>query len=453
MAGIALRHGINPANEVTVSIDLMSHMTTDKSCSALGRRFAGPSCIVLDSVMANSSDKQIPVVESDAASRPSDLSTRALNVRLRQQEILAELGVQALQRPPFLALLNLTARLVAEGIEAEYCKVLEYLPDQNRLLVRAGVGWNEGVVGTATVGADMASPAGFALHTGRPVISNHLENERRFRTPELLLEHGIRRAMNVILQGDKSPFGVLEVDSKSPGEFGKHDLAFLQGAANILGMAIEQQQSQRKLQDALERHQLLLKEVNHRVKNSLQVVAGMLHLQANATTNPELIASLNEASSRISIIGRAYDHLAYAADYEAIDLIDYLRVVLDDLASAVTPSKVHFEATGTIQFGADRAMLIGLILNELVTNAGKYAYPGNTGGPIWVSVALVDNNAVYVSIHDEGVGLPPGFDMTKSKRLGTRLVAALIQQLGASLGNRPVARGASFSFVVPLQVK
>ena len=114
--------------------------------------------------------------------------------------------------------------------------------------VVAGYGWDEGVVGKASVGADLASPAGYALQTGKPVISNHLENEQRFRTPELLVEHGIRRAMNVILQGDGSPFGVLEVDSKSDGEFNQHDLAFLQGAANILGMAIEQQQYQQQPQ-------------------------------------------------------------------------------------------------------------------------------------------------------------------------------------------------------------
>ncbi len=70
-----------------------------------------------------------------------------------------------------------------------------------------------------------------------PVISNHLGNEERFRTPEILRQHGIHRAMNVILQGDGRPFGVLEVDSRSEDEFIENDLAFLQGTANLLGMA------------------------------------------------------------------------------------------------------------------------------------------------------------------------------------------------------------------------
>ena len=161
-----------------------------------------------------------PVVERQSSDGQSDdLTGRALRLRIRQQELLAELGVLALQGTSFIEMLNHTARVTAEGLGAEYCKVMEYIPAENRLLVRAGVGWGEGVVGNATVGADLASPAGYALRTGKPVISNHLENEQRFRTPELLVEHGIRRAMNVILQGDGSPFGVLEVDSQSEGEF------------------------------------------------------------------------------------------------------------------------------------------------------------------------------------------------------------------------------------------
>ena len=116
----------------------------------------------------------------------------------------------ALQGASFAELLDETARLTAEGLEVEFCKVMEYLPGQNELLVRAGVGWDAGVIGSARVGADLASPAGFALRTGKPVISNHLENEERFRTPELLVKYGIRRAMNVILQGDGAPFWSLK---------------------------------------------------------------------------------------------------------------------------------------------------------------------------------------------------------------------------------------------------
>ena len=393
-----------------------------------------------------------PVVEQPPGNDQSDdLTGRALRLRIRQQELLAELGVFALQGTSFIDMLNHTARMTAEGLNAEYCKVMEYVSSENRLLVRAGVGWDEGVVGTATVGADLASPAGYALRTGKPVISNHLENEQRFRTPELLIEHGIRRAMNVILQGDDSPFGVLEVDSRSEGEFNEHDVAFLQGAANILGMAIEQQQYRRKLQAAVDRHQILLKEVNHRVKNSLQVVSGMLQLQANAVGDPDLSERLNEASTRILAVGRAYDRLAYNADYENIDLVAYLREVIEDLEPVVAPCNIHFDAPEEIQFAADRAILVALIVNELISNAGKYAYPDRPDGSIWVRLVRMENNTVVVSVRDEGVGLPADFDPTTSKRLGTRLMNALSKQLEAEL-TRPLSTvGTSFALLVPFQ--
>ena len=378
------------------------------------------------------------------------MTGRDLRLRIRQQELLAELGVLALQGTSFIEMLNHTARVTAEGLGAEYCKVMEYIPAEKRLFVRAGVGWGEGVVGNATIGADLASPAGYALRTGKPVISNHLENEQRFRTPELLIQHGIRRAMNVILQGDGSPFGVLEVDSRSEGEFSEHDIAFLQGAANILGMAIEQQQYQRKLQAALERHQILLKEVNHRVKNSLQVVSSMLHLQASTAGDPALSERLNEASTRISTVGRAYERLAYNADYESIGLASYLREVIDDLETAVTPCKIQLEAPEEIQFAADRAILVALIINELVLNAGKHAYPNSPGGSIWVRVVRTEKDVVQISVRDEGVGLPAGFDPPTSKRLGSRLINALAKQLGAEL-TRPVsAVGANCMLLIPM---
>jgi two-component sensor histidine kinase len=395
-----------------------------------------------------------PVIDPGADERDRDeLTTHALYVRVRQQEILAELGVLALQARPFVELLNETARLTAEGMEAEFCKVLEYLPGQNRLLVRAGVGWHEGIVGVATVGADLESPSGFALRIGKPVISNHLENEQRFRTPELLIEHGIRRAMNVILQGDGAPFGVLEVDSRSEEEFSEHDISFLQGAANILGMAIERQRYELQLKAALDRQQVLLKEISHRVKNSLQIVSAMLNLQANTVGDDILRAHLAEASGRVSAIGRAYERLSYDADVENINLGPYLKEVCADVISGHSPCTLDFEAVEEIQLDADRAISLALLVNELVTNAIKHGLAGRSDGHIWVRLALSKENTVVISVRDNGVGLPADFDLGKRRGLGMRIVGALSKQLHAAISHRCDADGTEFVLTVPLQLR
>jgi len=393
-----------------------------------------------------------PVIEpTNGGAATVDLTTRALHLRIRQQEILAELGVHALQGKPFLDLLDQTARLTAEGMEAEFCKVLEYISAENRFLVRAGVGWQEGIVGVATIGADLESPSGFALRTGKPVISNHLENEQRFRTPELLLEHGIRRAMNVILQGEGSPYGVLEVDSRSEGEFGEHDIAFLQGAANILGMAIERQRYERHLKAALDRHQVLLKEISHRVKNSLQIVSSMLHLQASTADDEGITAQLADASSRVSAVGRAYERLAYDGDVENIDLRTYLQAVCADAMNASCNCKLHFDGADGIWLYADRAISLALIVNELVTNAVKHAFPNGHEGHIFVRLVRQDANTALVSVRDDGIGLPPDFDLSLSKGLGMRIVAALAKQLGADISRPSQVEGNEFVVSVPCE--
>src|SRR3954464_8188576 len=104
-----------------------------------------------------------PVIEAAPEAEASDVTLQALQERIRQQEILAELGVIALQGATFEKLLAEAARMTAAGLDTQYCKILEFLPLENSFLVRAGVGWDEGVVGVAKVGADLASPAGFAL--------------------------------------------------------------------------------------------------------------------------------------------------------------------------------------------------------------------------------------------------------------------------------------------------
>jgi two-component sensor histidine kinase len=395
------------------------------------------------------SDKEPTVELSPGAASDSKETNPALELRLRQQQLLATLGVQALRGEPFETLLDQTAHMTAVGLEAEFCKVMEYLPDQKRFLVRAGVGWNQGVIGSATVGADLESPAGFALRTGKPVISNHLENEERFRTPELLVKHGIRRAINVILQGEGNPYGVLEVDSRSAGEFSEHDLSFLQGAANILGMAIERQRMERDLKAALDMHKVLLNEVNHRVKNSLQLVATMLHFESGTAIEADLQTKLRHASRRIFAIAKAHEGLRLMGNKLSVNL----GACLTDLCGALDESCSFDVVTPAgIEIAADKAIPIALIVNELATNAAKYAYPGRAGGRISVQVAEGFDQLI-VSIADEGVGLPGDFDLATSRGLGMRIVQALAQQLGAEFEVLRPEVGAKFVLRIPQRLQ
>jgi two-component sensor histidine kinase len=378
---------------------------------------------------------------------PADLTAEALRLRVRQQEILAELGVLALQGTPFAELLDATARHTADGLQAEFTKVLEFVPSDGCFLVRAGVGWAPGVVGSATIGADLASPAGYALRTGKAVISNHLENEERFRTPELLLEHGIRRAMNVILQGDAEPYGVLEVDSCCEGEFSIHDISFLQGAANILGMAIYRQRAERDLTVALERHRVLTKEVNHRINNSLQIVASMLHLQTTTTQNEEVRHALRDASSRIAAIARAHQQLYGSDQIHTVDLGAYLGDICSELGKAMPNCRLHVAAAPGIQCATDTAIPIALLVNELITNSAKYAYPDG-GSEVWLDLAQ-SGDTISISVRDRGVGLPEDFDIRSGKRLGMRLVTALSSQVHADVEVRRHAPGTEFLLTIP----
>ena len=398
----------------------------------------------------SSDDK--PVVEpKPSGSDIPDVTRRALDQRIRQQEILSELGVVALHGTTLDDLLTKTAILAAEGLRTEFSKILEYLPSENCFTVRAGVGWGPGVIGVAKVGADLASPAGYALKTGKPVISNHLENERRFRTPELFARYGISRAINVILKGDGAPYGVLEVDSRSEFEFTENDVPFLQGAANILGMAIERRRNERLLKTALERHQILLKEMNHRVKNSLTIVGSMLRLQATNSGDPALAQHLQEASLRVQAVGRAHERLYQNTDIEHLDIGRYIEQVCGDVDATIAQCAIHVDAQPGILLETDRAISLALMINELITNAVKHAYRGQ-GGTVWVTIKRHEDT-VLVSVRDEGTGLPPGFEMTKVKGLGMRIISAFVHQLKATVSVNQLSRGTEFAVSVPVHDK
>ncbi|MBI1981192.1 MAG: GAF domain-containing protein [Methylocystis sp.] len=376
--------------------------------------------------------------------------SRGLQQRIRQQEILAELGVSALQGASLDQLANDTVRLTAQGLDAEFCKVLELIASENLFLVRAGVGWSRGVVGVAKIGADLDSPAGYALLSGKPVISNHLESETRFKTPQLLRQHGVCRAMNVILQGDGKPYGVLEVDSRSQTVFVEQDIAFLQGAANILGMAIEREHEEHKLRTALARNEALLKEMNHRVKNSLAIVGGMLRLQAHDAEDGRAGELLNKASHRVDAIAKAHDQLSRGLDVERMDVGKYIEALCHDLDESVAQCDVRTEVEEGIIIATDRAVSTALIVNELIANAAKYACEGPSG-IIAVKVARDEENSFIVSVRDEGAGMPDDIDSRDRRGLGMRIIESFTRQLEATIEVKKHDPGAEFTISIPLQ--
>jgi PAS domain S-box-containing protein len=188
-------------------------------------------------------------------------SADELAYRLHQQELLASFGVLALRTPDFMDLLQEATRLCAQGLHTRYCKAMQYLANDDQFVVCAGVGWKPGTIGSR-MGADLESPTGYAFRTGEPVISSHLEGEGRFRTPKILTEHGIRRAINVPIATETSRYGVLEADSPVEGRFTGADLAFMQGFANLLGVALERRSSEDSLRRAHERNAEILESIS-----------------------------------------------------------------------------------------------------------------------------------------------------------------------------------------------
>ena len=157
----------------------------------------------------------------------------------RQHELVVEFSVASLKEQDLDTLLSRACEVVATGMQTRFAKVLQPVEEQAQFRLTHGVGWHSDDIGCATVGADDGSPAGYAFNTNRAVISNHLGLEHRFRTPSLLKQYGIERAINVPIRGAFQTFGVLEADSGDGDDFIETDLVFMEGIANVIAMAVE----------------------------------------------------------------------------------------------------------------------------------------------------------------------------------------------------------------------
>ena len=186
--------------------------------------------------------------------------------------------------------------------------------------------------------------------------------------------------------------------------------------------------------------EVLLREVNHRVGNSLQIIASLLHLQAAATSDRGVKNALSNATGRVAAVAQVHRRLYTSHDLNSVMLNQYLEALLEDLrrsAEGNKMSRVTLKAED-VEIEPDRAVAVGMIVNELVINAVKYAYP-EKAGPIHVDLRNADGHLV-LSIADEGIGIQdtpaPG-----STGMGQRIVSAMANKLGASVEHDSSPKG------------
>jgi two-component sensor histidine kinase len=225
----------------------------------------------------------------------------------------------------------------------------------------------------------------------------------------------------------------------------------------LLGTAIDQalekarlqrehERAERETREAKERAEILLHEVNHRVANSLALVAALVGMQLKGVSDPTVRNVLGEIQGRISAIGSVHRSLYTSQDVRSVEISDYLASLLRDLETTLKeaghPSNVHLSAERT-HVPTDKAVSIGVVVTELVTNAFKYAYPGR-GGQIRVRFHKIADGKVNLSVEDDGIGWR-GDGPALGTGVGTRIVTALARGLGSSVNYPPVGSGCRVS--------
>ncbi|HEX5803518.1 MAG TPA: histidine kinase dimerization/phosphoacceptor domain -containing protein [Azospira sp.] len=251
-------------------------------------------------------------------------------------------------------------------------------------------------------------------------------------------------------------FGCRADGSEFPVEIGLNPIDTEAGVmvlASIVDIT-ERRRTQQRLEDALREKTVLLNEVHHRVKNNLQVVTSLLNLQAGNASDPRLRALLTESCGRVRAMALTHQLLYERKDFSRLDLGDYLDRLVQSIRATYRADggrialRLALPAAG-IPLDLERAIPCGLLLNELVTNAYKHAFPGERGGEIAIELTMADEE-IILGVADNGVGLPPESALVASPSLGLQLVPLFVEQLHGTLSVERTG-GARFSVRFPLR--
>ncbi len=191
-----------------------------------------------------------------------------------------------------------------------------------------------------------------------------------------------------------------------------------------------------ELRDSLAQKDVLMKEIHHRVKNNLQMISALQQMQASRSTDPGVKAALEESQNRVLSIAFIHHNLYQHDDLKGVQIVSFVEELVKHVSEVFSRPGVHIEVVREIAdifLDIDTAVPLGLIINELLTNAYKYAFAGRESGAIRLSVRPDGTNAYEMNFSDNGVGLPDGLHILTAKSLGLRLIAQLSRQLGGTM--------------------
>jgi two-component sensor histidine kinase len=385
--------------------------------------------------------------KSSAPSKPFEADKLRRHIR-----ILVDLGRLAGENANLDRFLDQTVVQVARAVEVDHVKVLRYRRRTTDLLMAAGMGWREGLVRVVTFSSDLRSAPGRSFRTAEPVCIADTANAPGFIISDVLKEHGIVSLANVPILVDGAAWGVLEVDSSSPRDFSVDTLEFMTAAAAIISARIRRETSKRGEAAALaeaateaQRREVLLRELQHRVKNNFQIILAAIGIQKRRFKTEETSRALDHVANRINAISLAHDQLAPGQDGQTVDVASYLRALCASIERQVDNVAIEVEAD-EIEMSIDRAVPLGLILNEAATNSLKHAFDGD-GGRIDVKLqAGVGYGQGRLTVADNGRGLKEA----RTGGSGLKLIASLARQIGGEVEQASSDGGTSTSITFPI---
>ena len=231
------------------------------------------------------------------------------------------------------------------------------------------------------------------------------------------------------------------------GQFVPLLLAALSGAANAMRLRRAHEAAEAELREQRDRfeklaveREMLLREVNHRVGNSLQLIAAFLQLQGGSSKNAQVKAALTDATRRVMAVAQVHKRLYTSDDVQSVSVDQYLAALVEDLAQTdASDTSALSLAAEPLDLDPDRAVAIGVIVNELVLNAMKYAYPAEKG-PIRIGLKRVNGKHAMLSVEDDGIGHDIK-TLPRSTGLGRSIVGAMATRLGADVVYDPAHAG------------